>query len=59
MQINWAVVGTVAAIAFQTVALASAVVSTASATQTELVTLKTTIVYMQRDVQRLTDKVFP
>jgi len=59
MKINWGVVGTVAAIAFQTIALTGTVVSAQQSTQTSVTELRVDIGYLKRDVQRLTDKIFP
>lgn len=59
MKINWGIVGTVAAIAFQTVALAATVVGSAQATQSTVTEMRVDISYLKRDVQRLSDKVFP
>jgi hypothetical protein len=59
VNVNWTIVGTVAAIAFQTVALTATVITTAQATQDTVTEMRVDISYLKRDVQRLSDKVFP
>lgn len=59
MKINWAIVGSVAAIAFQTVALAATVVGSANATQSTITEIKVDVSYLKRDLERLNNKVFP